>query len=101
MLPGIIPFAPAISNTVIKRSQGLKAGDVSVTQSERHLPQPSWHQAELPPINFVADSELLSAGDYISRLARINSQSPIQADSYGNGGSVQALEKNFEVITGK
>jgi threonine aldolase len=65
------------------------------------LPHQSWHQSEQLPINFVADSELLSAGDYISRLTRINNQSPIQADSYGNGGSVQALEKKFEAITGK
>jgi len=101
MIPGIIPFAPVMSNLVINRNQGFERDKVPGIQPEQKSQRRSVYQPELSPVNFVADKELMSAGDYISRLDLINKQSAIQADSYGNGGSVEALEKKFAAITGK
>ena len=47
------------------------------------------------PVNFVSDGELVSPGAYISKLAAIDKQSPILADSYGSGGAVESLQKKL------
>jgi threonine aldolase len=92
MLPGILPLAPALSNSFVNkgRKPGIQIMDGS---SDR--------QQELSPVNFVADSELVSPAGYISKLSRIDKDSSIQPDSYGDGGSVEMLEKKFATITGK
>jgi threonine aldolase len=93
MLPGILPFGPVIGNTSINSTRKPEIEQVVEGYASG--------QTGLAPVNFVADSELISPGDYISKLAGINKESSIQPDSYGNGGSVEALEKKFAAITGK
>jgi hypothetical protein len=43
---------------------------------------------------FRFDGAQLSPMEYLNKLQKINSDSPIQMDSYGKGGVVEALEKN-------
>jgi threonine aldolase len=50
---------------------------------------------------FRFDGAQLSPMEYLNKLQQINSESPIQMDSYGKGGVVEALEKKFAEITGK
>lgn len=48
-------------------------------------------------IKFLGDGEMFEPADYLNMLQ----QAPIERDSYGAGGSVEALEKKFVEITGK
>jgi threonine aldolase len=50
---------------------------------------------------FRFDGAQLSPMEYLNKLQKINSDAPIQMDSYGKGGVVEALEKKFAEITGK
>ena len=45
---------------------------------------------------FRFDGAQLSPIEYLNKLQKINSDSPIQMDSYGKGGVVEALEKNSQ-----
>lgn len=53
------------------------------------------------PIKFYGDGEIFEPAAYINLLQQVNANAPIERDSYGNGGAVAALEKKFELITGK
>jgi threonine aldolase len=57
--------------------------------------------ADEPIIKFFFDGEDFLPGRYINEIQRINNKEPIQRDSYGSGGVVEAMEKKFEEITGK
>jgi threonine aldolase len=50
-----------------------------------------------PVIKFMGDGEMFEPVDYVNLLQ----QATIVRDSYGAGGSVEALEKKFAEITGK
>lgn len=50
---------------------------------------------------FIYDGINRSPIQFLKELQKINSISPIQADSYGKGGAVEDLEKKFAEITGK
>jgi len=50
---------------------------------------------------FRFDGAQLSPMEYLNKLQKINTESPIQMDSYGKGGVVEALEKKFAAVTGK
>jgi threonine aldolase len=50
---------------------------------------------------FRFDGAQLSPVEYLNKLQKINTESPIQMDSYGKGGVVEALEKKFAAVTGK
>jgi threonine aldolase len=50
-----------------------------------------------PVIKFLGDGEMFEPVDYLNILQ----QATIVRDSYGAGGSVEALEKKFSEITGK
>src|SRR5262249_38550090 len=50
-----------------------------------------------PVIKFLGDGEMFEPTDYLNLLQ----QATIERDSYGAGGSVEALEKKFAEITGK
>ena len=77
LIPGIFPVIPALKTV--------------------YRPE----ESTAPAINFVSDGEMLTPKEYIGKLAEIDKKSSIQADSYGSGGPVEALQKKFESITGK
>ncbi len=54
-----------------------------------------------PVLKFFGDGEMFSPADYIRELQQVQTTTPIAPDRYGNGGSVEALEKKFSAITGK
>jgi threonine aldolase len=75
-LPAVLPAVPALAN------------------GNKHAPTDK-------RINFVSDSEGMDAGAYIKKLQEIQETHAIEADVYGNGGVVEALQKKFQEITGK
>ncbi len=52
-------------------------------------------------VKFMYDGEDFEGAAYWEQLQQANAKKPIEADSYGNGGAVQELEKKFAEITGK
>jgi threonine aldolase len=54
-----------------------------------------------PVIKFFGDGEMFEPIDYLNILQQANATTAIGRDSYGAGGSVEALEKKFAEITGK
>jgi len=52
-------------------------------------------------IDLFGDGKMFSPAEYIDTLKQLNTTAAIERDSYGNGGTVTALEKKFEAITGK
>jgi threonine aldolase len=54
-----------------------------------------------PAIKFFGDSNRIEPTAYMRLLLEAEKKSPIERDSYGQGGAVAALEKRFEQITGK
>ena len=54
-----------------------------------------------PVIKFFGDGEMFEPVDYLNILQQANATAAIGRDSYGAGGSVEALEKKFAEITGK
>ncbi|RYY19793.1 MAG: hypothetical protein EOO04_21280, partial [Chitinophagaceae bacterium] len=86
ILPGLLPIETAIGNTIIQTTnQPIRARGSNLNPSPGPVYNPSQEsgfKGETPVVNFVADSELLSPGDYIEKLTLINRQSSIQADSY-------------------
>ncbi len=53
------------------------------------------------PVNFISDGLAMSPNDYLLKLQEINQSKPIEADFYGNGGVLTALEEKFAKLTGK
>ena len=54
-----------------------------------------------PLVNFIFDGLGLSPSDYIDRLKKIDAESAIKPDFYGNGGATKELEDAFAKLTGK
>jgi threonine aldolase len=54
-----------------------------------------------PVIKFFGDGEMFEPIDYLNILQQANATTGVVKDSYGTGGSVEALEKKFAEITGK
>jgi len=52
-------------------------------------------------VKLYGDSEILEPVDYLERLQKINAGLTINSDRYGEGGTIEDLEKKFEQITGK
>ena len=52
-------------------------------------------------INFLADGNMATPTATIQKLVAIDAAQPIEADRYGAGGAVGALEKKFAALTGK
>jgi threonine aldolase len=78
ILPAVIPTVPALASD-----------------------KPVRHTAGEPIIRFFGDGETFEPGDYLKLLQEVNSKQPIERDRYGTGGSIAALEKKFQEITGK
>jgi threonine aldolase len=58
--------------------------------------------AEQPaPVYFFFDGPFYNPTEYIAKLQQANQAAAIQADFYGEGGVVEALEKKFIAMTGK
>jgi threonine aldolase len=57
--------------------------------------------ANEPRVDFFGDGKMFDPADYINTLQQANAVTAIEKDRYGTGGSVAALEKQFELITGK
>jgi len=53
------------------------------------------------PFNFVRDGPGFAPADYLGRLQEIHRLRPIEPDSYGERGTVDALLKKFMELTGK
>ena len=88
------------------RRNFLKASGLSIipamlpampAQAEEILSAPP----EGPVIRFFGDSDSYNPSQYLEQLQAFHKKKPIERDNYGNGGSVAALEKKFEEITGK
>ena len=79
-LPALLPALPALAGQGDERTAAPPAG------------------AE---INFLADGDMASPTATIQKLAAIDAARPIEADRYGAGGAVGALEKKFTELTGK
>jgi threonine aldolase len=58
-------------------------------------------QAAEPIVKFYGDSDRMDTVTFLSRLQESGKKINIERDSYGQGGSVSALEKRFAAITGK
>lgn len=54
-----------------------------------------------PEIKFFGDSDRIEPSAYLALLQDAVKKTPIERDNYGQGGAVAALEKRFELITGK
>lgn len=54
-----------------------------------------------PLVKFFGDGEMYEPSDYIRVLAEADKTVAIAKDRYGVGGVVEALEKNFALLTGK
>jgi threonine aldolase len=54
-----------------------------------------------PAVKFFGDSDQIEPGAYLGLLQEAGKKTPIERDGYGQGGSVAALEKRFQLITGK
>lgn len=78
-LPSLLPLAPALAAP-------LTNGPAAPTGA---------------PVKFFGDGEMFSPGDYLKQLQQVQSATVIVPDRYGNGGAVEALEKQFAAITGK
>jgi threonine aldolase len=52
-------------------------------------------------VRFFNDGEFFDGPLYWEQLNQFNNKQPIKVDRYGNGGSVEELEKKFAAITGK
>lgn len=57
--------------------------------------------AEKKPVNFILAGEMPAPRQYVEKLNEICHTAGIEADRYGVGGCVAALESKFEAITGK
>jgi threonine aldolase len=57
--------------------------------------------ANEPRVDFFGDGKIFDPAEYINSLQQANAITAIEKDRYGIGGAVAALEKQFEVITGK
>jgi threonine aldolase len=54
-----------------------------------------------PNINFITVGEMVDPQEYAVRLLAVCQQMNIEADRFGDGGCVAALEQQFQAITGK
>jgi threonine aldolase len=54
-----------------------------------------------PPVKFFGDGEMFEPVDYLAELQKFQVATGIGRDRYGMGGSIEALEKKFDEITGK
>ncbi|AXY72948.1 aminotransferase class I/II-fold pyridoxal phosphate-dependent enzyme [Paraflavitalea soli] len=61
----------------------------------------SGQAAQPDPVYFFFDGPFYNPKEFIARLQQVNQAAPIEADFYGGGGVVEALEKKFMAITGK
>jgi threonine aldolase len=57
--------------------------------------------ANEPRVDFFGDGKMFDPAEYINTLQQANATTAIEKDRYGTGGAVAALEKQFELITGK
>jgi threonine aldolase len=79
LLPALVPF------TAAKAAKQKKAS-----------PPPNE-----PEVRFFGDGEMLPPAAYLEQLQVANANQLVEKDRYGQGGSVAALEKKFQEITGK
>src|SRR5690606_8989719 len=54
-----------------------------------------------PIVRLYGDSDVLEPIDYLRKLQAYNINKTIQRDQYGEGGTIEDLEKKFEQVTGK
>lgn len=83
-ISGLAAIPALVANPVVAMGTGYK--------------QPT---AATPVIKFFGDGEMFEPIDYLNVLQQANASTGIGRDSYGTGGSVEALEKKFAEITGK
>ena len=79
LLPGLLPALPAFA-------------------SGNNQPAPPVGEKW---VKFFFDGEWFDELGYLEELQIANKKLPIKADSYGSGGTVEALEKKMQDITGK
>lgn len=61
----------------------------------------SGQAAQPDPVYFFFDGPFYNPKEFIAKLQQVNQAAPIEADFYGGGGVVEALEKKFVALTGK
>jgi threonine aldolase len=81
LLPVIIPFQHAFTDSEVKKNITTQAGNRIV--------------------KLFGDGIMFEPADYLNKLQSIQAQTPIVSDRYGVGGAVQSLEKKFAELTGK
>ncbi|MBZ5856134.1 threonine aldolase family protein [Flavihumibacter profundi] len=79
LIPALLPFSAAIAGN----PSGIPPAPIQ------------------PLVKFFGDGEMFEPAVYLDQLVQMNNVSAIEKDRYGHGGTVAALEKKFEAITGK
>ena len=87
----------------IQRRTFLKSSTLSLLPFIAPVPGLALNEttAEKNPVNFIMAGEMLTPQQYVEKLNDICRTGGIEADTYGVGGCIAALEKKFEAITGK
>ena len=80
---------------------GLSTASVLLPSSGLGMPSWTTLQKFKTPVNFIYDGLMLSPEAYLEKLNEIQTETPIEPDYYGIGGTTKALETEFTKITGK